>query len=81
MVSGAVARRSGGGLATTLVATISFSPPHLFFYFFLLLSHRRRDQMEKFILQELIGAPKNLGEAPFQSLLAILGPLTTILYF
>ena len=59
-----VCRRSGGRLATTLVATkndiifFSFSPR--FFSSVATFSHRRSDQIKKLILQKSTGAPKNL---------------------
>ena len=42
-------------------------------------SHRRNAPIKKAILQKLVQAPNNLGVNPFQTLLAILGPLAAIL--
>ena len=73
--------RSGGRLATTLVATINVI---IFFFFFLFFfsflfsvvyfSHRRSAWIKKLIQQKLTGAPKNLGIHAFADPLSHFGP-------
>ena len=67
-----VGGRSGGRLATTLVATInviifffSFLFSLFFFFSVVYFSHRRSARIKKLILRKLTGAPQNLGVDTF----------------